>query len=81
MLNLLISAIAFSFSRGLFALERADDDFKVNLVAFALMLTVGVSLAYAYGVIGAAFGLIASNLTATVLRAVVFNRRTALQHA
>jgi len=81
MLNLLISAIAFSFSRGLFALERADDDFKVNLVAFALMLTVGVSLAYAYGVIGAAFGLIASNLTATVLRAVVFNRRTAPQHA
>ena len=80
MVNLVISAIAFSFSRGLFALERADDDFKVNLVALAIMVTVGVSLAYAYGVIGAAIGLIASNLTATTLRAIVFDRRTAPRH-
>ncbi len=81
MLNLLISSIAFSFSRGLFVLDRARDDFTVNLVAFALMLTVGVSMAYAYGVIGAAFGLVASNVTATSLRVIVFNRRTAPQHA
>ena len=78
---MLISAIAFSFSRGLFALDRAQDDFKVNLVALGLMLTLGVSLAYAYGVIGAAWGLIASNTAATLLRVVIFDRRTAAQHA
>jgi len=81
MLNLFVSSIAFSFSRGLFALDRAQDDLMVNLVALGLMLTVGVSLAYAYGVIGAAWGLIASNVAATVLRAFVFDRRTAPQHA
>ena len=80
-LNLFISAIAFSFSRGLFALEHADDDFKANLVAFALMLTLGVSLTYAFGVMGAAWGLVISNVTATAVRAVVFDRRTAHHHA
>ncbi len=81
MLNMLISSVAFSYSRGLFALDRAKDDFTVNLVALGLMLTLGVGLAYAYGVIGAACGLIASNIAATLLRASVFNRRTAPHHA
>ncbi len=57
------------------------DDFAVNLVALGLMLTVGIGLTYAYGVIGAAWGLIASNTSATLLRVVVFDRRTAPTHA
>ena len=65
----------------MFALERAKDDFTVNLVALGLMLTVGVSLAYTYGVIGAVWGLIVSNAAATLLRATVFSRRTAPRHA
>lgn len=72
-LSLFVSSIAFSFSRGLFALERADIDFKVNLVAFALMLTVGIWLAYTFGVVGAAWGALLTNTVATVLRVRAFD--------
>lgn len=79
--NLFISALAFPFSRGLFAFNRADVDFKVNLVAFALMLTVGVTLTYANGAVGAAWGLIISTAVSALLRARAFDHLTALQHA
>jgi O-antigen/teichoic acid export membrane protein len=75
-LSLFVSSIAFSFSRGLFALERADIDFKVNLVAFALMLTVGIWLAYTFGVVGAAWGALLTNTVATVLRVRAFDALT-----
>ena len=83
-LNLLALALAFSFSRALFALERADVDFAVNFAALFVLLTVGVWLVYAYGPVGAALGLLTANVVASAVRGVVFfnmagsdNRRNA----
>ena len=48
-LNLLVTAVAFSFSRALFAMERADVDFLVNFAALFIMLTLGFWLVRALG--------------------------------
>lgn len=71
-INLAVSAVAFSFSRGLFAIEHAGLDFVVNFVALFLMLTLGLWLVRSFGVLGAAAGLLGANLAASIVRAGVF---------
>lgn len=71
-LNLLISAVAYSFSRGLFTLDRSKSDMFVNIIALVLLLTVGVGATKAYGVLGAAAALLASNGITLLVRAVAF---------
>ena len=61
-LNLLVTAAAFSFSRALFAIDRADVDFLVNFTALFIMVTLGLWLVRAFGPIGAAFGLAGGKL-------------------
>jgi O-antigen/teichoic acid export membrane protein len=67
-LNLLALALAFSFSRALFAVERADIDFKVNCAAFLVLLTFGIWMVRAHGAWGAAWGLLAANTVAGAFR-------------
>jgi len=74
--NLVASAVAFSFSRGLFTLERADVDFAINCVALGVLLTLGLWLVKTFGVVGAAAGLLMTNGGAAVARGVVFSRLT-----
>lgn len=71
-LNLFVCAAAFSFSRALFAIERADLDFLVNFVALIVMLTLGLWLVRSVGVAGAAFGVLIANVAASAARVVTF---------
>jgi len=84
-LNLLVGAAGFSFSRGLFALDRARVDFLVNFTALFIMVTLGLWLVRAFGPLGAALGLLGANIVATAVRATAFLRQPALisvgQHA
>jgi O-antigen/teichoic acid export membrane protein len=73
-LNLLVSAVAFSFSRALFAVDRADVDFLVNFTALFIMVTLGLWLVRAFGPLGAAFGLLGANFAASAIRVGVFLR-------
>ncbi len=73
-LNLLVHAAAFSFSRALFAIERADLDFLVNFAALFIMVTIGFWLVRAFGPLGAAIGLLAANLVTSAVRAGAFFR-------
>lgn len=73
-LNLLVSAIAFPFSRALFAADRADLDFFVNFTALFIMLTVGFWLVRAFGPLGAAWGLLGANFSTSVVRTIAFLR-------
>jgi O-antigen/teichoic acid export membrane protein len=68
-LSLLISAPAFSFSRALYAAERADLDFLVNFAALFVMVTLGFWLVRAFGPLGAAFGLLGGNFATSTLKA------------
>jgi O-antigen/teichoic acid export membrane protein len=72
-LNLVVSSATFPFSRGLFAMERADVDFKINMVSIVMMVLT-VYLIRTYGLFGAACGLIASNALSVLLRGGAFSR-------
>jgi O-antigen/teichoic acid export membrane protein len=77
-LNLLVTAAAFSFSRALFAIERADVDFLVNFAALFIMVTLGLWLVRVLGPLGAALGLLGASLVTSAVRAGAFLRLPAL---
>lgn len=71
-LNLLVSAVGFSFSRALLAMERASVDFGLNLVALVTMLTLGLWLVRTQGALGAAIGLLGANFATSLVKAGIF---------
>ena len=71
-LNLLVTALAFPLSRALFAVDRARVDFLVNFTALFIMLTLGLSMVRAFGLIGAALGLLGANFATSAVRVGVF---------
>jgi O-antigen/teichoic acid export membrane protein len=73
-LNLLVTAVGFSYSRALFAIERANVDFLLNCAALFIMMTLGLWLVRTYGPLGAAAGLLAANMVTQVVRAGAFLR-------
>ncbi|MCC6485887.1 MAG: oligosaccharide flippase family protein [Candidatus Hydrogenedentes bacterium] len=72
-MNLAFNALGFSFSRGLFALDGASADFKVNFVALGFMVICGVWLARFYGPAGAALGQALANFVASIVRWMAFH--------
>jgi O-antigen/teichoic acid export membrane protein len=75
--NLLVSAVAFSFSRALFAVERAATDFAAGLAGLVAMLILGVSFVRSFGMLGASLGLLIANTAASGVRFFVFTRVSA----
>jgi O-antigen/teichoic acid export membrane protein len=73
-INLLVTAVAFPFSRALFALNRARVDFLVNFTALFMMITLGLWMVRAFGPLGAAFGLLGANFSTSAVRAAVFQK-------
>jgi len=73
-LNMLLLALAFPLSRALFVVERANVDFAINLLAPALMLTLGVFLVRSMGPLGAAATMLLGNAAGLVLRYAAFRR-------
>ena len=71
-LNFLVSALTFSPSRALFTVGRADIDFKVNLLMLGSLLTFGIPLVRAFGLAGAAVGLLAGNAICLAFRYLAF---------
>ena len=73
-LNLLISAPAVPLARALFTIGRADIDFKINLITLLCTLSFGIFLVKAYGIIGAAYGLLISNIVCFVFKYISIRR-------
>ena len=61
---------AFCFSRGLFAIERADVDFWINLISLAILATFGFWAISVHGAAGAAVALLASHTIASAARGI-----------
>jgi O-antigen/teichoic acid export membrane protein len=59
--NLSVTAVASSFSRALFAIERADIDFAANLAGLFVMFTLGLWLVRSFAITGAAYALLIAN--------------------
>jgi O-antigen/teichoic acid export membrane protein len=73
-LNLLITALMYPYSRGLFSLDCARVDMYINVVAFTLMFTVGIAAVKYYAAFGAATALLVSSAVTAVVRFGVFAR-------
>lgn len=71
-LNLSALGLGFVFSRGLFAIERADLDFRVNFAPLLVLFAAGVPLVRSHGIEGAAWALCLSSGLALCCRAAAF---------
>ena len=72
-LGMAANAAVFSYSRALFALDRADLDFAINVAALVLSIGCGVPLVKWLGPLGAAYSLTAVSMGSAVLRALAFH--------
>lgn len=79
--NVLVAGAVFPFSRGFFTLHRAAIDLAVNVLAIAILFTFGIWLVSAYGVVGAAIGLVMTSSITAVVRAAVFSRVALQRHS
>jgi len=75
--NLLVTAVGFSYSRALFAIERANLDFLLNLATLFIMFTLGLWLVRTHGPLGAAAGLLFANIVTSVIRVGAFLKLSA----
>ena len=75
--NLLVTAVGFSYSRALFAIERANLDFLLNLATLFIMFTLGLWLVRTYGPLGAAAGLLGANIVTSLIRVGAFLKLSA----
>jgi O-antigen/teichoic acid export membrane protein len=74
-LNMLITAMTYPYSRGLFSIECAKTDMLINLAAAIILFTFGIFAIQSYEVTGAAVTLcIGSGFTA-IIRSIVFNHK------
>ena len=71
-LNVLVVALNFPYSRGLFTLQASRADMLVNVAAIALLFTVGIAAIKSHDIVGAAFALLLSTIATTGIRMVVF---------
>jgi O-antigen/teichoic acid export membrane protein len=71
-LNMLVSAMAYPFTRGLFSLERTKAEMFVNVVAVAFLFTVGIPVVKSYVALGAAVTLLATSVVSGVIRIGIF---------
>jgi O-antigen/teichoic acid export membrane protein len=73
-LNVLVSALAFSPSRALFSIDRANVEFKINFSSLIVLFSVGLWLVRSFGPVGAASGLLPGNLVGLIFRYFAFSR-------
>ena len=71
-LNMLVIASNFPFSRSLFTIERADVEFKSNLLTLGLTISLGLWLVKVLGPPGAAISLMVSNIAGSGFRYIAF---------
>jgi hypothetical protein len=75
-----VTAVGFSYSRALFAIERANLDFLLNLATLFIMFTLGLWLVRTYGPLGAAAGLLGANIVTSLIRVGAFLKISAHLH-
>ncbi|HEX3744314.1 MAG TPA: hypothetical protein VHW09_10305 [Bryobacteraceae bacterium] len=66
--NLVLTALFYPYSRGLFALRRPKADTVANLAAITILFTVGIEAVKTYGDVGAAAALLLTTAATGLLR-------------
>jgi len=73
-LSISASAIAWPTSYALWAMERPDINFKANLLALGVTLTLGLWMVKSLGLLGIGYGLLIGNSAASAARYAAFAR-------
>ena len=73
-LNLMVLNISFSLSKTLIVMEHAKVEFAANFVALFVLLMLGVWLIKYFGPVGMAFGILAGNITFSVVGYLFFSK-------
>jgi O-antigen/teichoic acid export membrane protein len=73
-LGVLAWVLTIPIGFGLCAMERPDVNFKVNLISFGAMLTLGLWLVKSFGPLGVAYGLLIGHIGASTARYIIFAR-------
>ncbi len=73
-LSIMASAITRGTAYAIWAMERADVNFKINLIILALTFTIGFFLTKVFGAFGVACGLLTGNIAASVLRYIFYKK-------
>jgi O-antigen/teichoic acid export membrane protein len=73
-LNMLISAMTYPYSLGLFTLERPKIDMFVNVLWVVLLVSAGVAMVKSFGLLGAAAAMLGSTSVTAAVRIGVFAR-------
>ena len=66
---LLAGAAGFSFARALFSIHRANVDLLCNSLALVILLTAGTWMAWQWGPLGAAYGMLTTNVATSLIKA------------
>lgn len=72
--NFSILSFSVCFARGIFILERADIDFKINIVSIIFVFSIGIWMVKEIGVTGAALSMLIGHFFSLVLLVVLFFR-------
>lgn len=67
-------ALSLPISYGLWAIERPDLNFKVNLIAIGMTLSIGFWLVKAFGLLGVACGILIGNISSSAARYIIFSQ-------
>lgn len=73
-LALWAESIAMVRSQGLKILHRADLNLRANIIAAVISVGLGAMLIWKFGVVGAAYGILAGNVAASLLRHLAYEQ-------
>lgn len=73
-LSIVASSVSLPASYGLWAMERPEVNFKVNIIALGTALTLGLWFVNMFGVVGVGYGLLVGNTIASMVRCMIFRR-------
>jgi O-antigen/teichoic acid export membrane protein len=73
-INMLIGALTYPYTCGLFSLECSKSDMLINFFATALLFTVGIPVVRSYAALGAAAASLVSSVVTAAIRIGLFAR-------
>lgn len=78
-LNTLAIALAFGVDYGIWAMERTDLNFRIELARLLITFTLGVGLVKVFGLIGVAWGLLIGSIAVSIIQGIVFISLTSMR--
>ena len=73
-LSTFIYSITLPIAFGLWALERSDLNFRIDILSLGITMTLGLYFVKLFGSLGVAYSLLISNIITSFIRYIIFNK-------